>query len=197
MQCQTQSDELFDEDKKAPIKPKQKPVEKKKSYLDEQWELSEEDAKEFKGFPTADSKKVQIKKDGSIPLGKSKKIAKKAPRYPVFALLYKFRKEYLEGGGEVALGDQQNLLKDFKRLINCEILQFSKPRRAKGAVLLWAGFTENDHDETKAEIMSFLEQDPLMKKDIVETWDLINLTGKEHLLPVGGESAKEEAVVSA
>jgi hypothetical protein len=48
--------------------------------------------------------------------------------------------------------------------------------KAKGVVLLWAGFTEDDKKETKAEIMSFLEEDPLVTKDVVETWDIIDLT---------------------
>ena len=35
--------------------------------------------------------------------------------------------------------------------------------KAKGVVLLFAGFTEDDKEETRAEITSFLEEDPLVQ----------------------------------
>ena len=43
-------------------------------------------------------------------------------------------------------------------------------------VLLWAGFTDSDRAETRADIMAFLEEDPLIVKDVVENWDIISLS---------------------
>ena len=38
------------------------------------------------------------------------------------------------------------------------------------------GFTETDKEETRAEIMSFLEEDPLVMRDVVENWDIIDIS---------------------
>jgi len=139
--------------------------------LDQKWKLNEEDAKEFKGFPKKDAMPAE-------------KVAELAPgdRVPCFALMYKFRKEYKDQGLEAVLADHKGHCRksSFKRLMNSEVINSSK---AKGCVLLWAGFTEQDKEETRAEIMSFLEEDPFITKDIVENWDLIDLTP-------GGEAAK-------
>jgi hypothetical protein len=87
--------------------------------------------------------------------------------------MYKFRKEYLETSVDSTLADHRGHCTKFKRLLNSEVINMGK---AKGVVLLWAGFTEEDKKETKAEIMSFLEEDPLVMKDVVETWDIIDLS---------------------
>ena len=76
----------------------------------------------------------------------------------------------------------------FKRLLNTELINLGK---AKGVVLLWAGF-EDDSEETRGEIMTFLEEDPLITKDYIETWDLIDLNAKktaEELPPVSDAPA--------
>jgi hypothetical protein len=145
----------------------------KRKYLDQKWKLNSEDAKDFKGFP---------RKDG----------AAKAPVpevVPCFALMYRFRKEYIENSVDEALSDHRGHCAKFKRLLNSEVINMGK---AKGAVLLWAGFTETDEAETKAEIMTFLEDDPLITKDIVENWDLINLQERsapgDKTLPAGAEA---------
>jgi hypothetical protein len=58
----------------------------------------------------------------------------------------------------------------------------------KGVVLLWAGFTEEDKKETRAEIMDFLEEDPLIAKDSIEKWDIIDLKP--------GSAAEDEALLA-
>jgi hypothetical protein len=118
----------------------------KRKYLDQKWKLNSEDAKEFKGFP---------KKDGSGSEGKVPDIV------PCFALMYKFRKEYIENSCDEALADHRGYCAKFKRVLNSEVINLGTTR---GVVLLWAGFTETDSAETKAEIMSFLEEDPLIVK---------------------------------
>ena len=157
------SDDLFedDDDNDKPLKKKEAKEDDKpkRKYLEQKWQLTAEDAKDFKGFPRD---------------GKKEAVAEKAvEKVPCFALMYKFRKEYLETGIEAALADHKGHCAKFKRLMNSEVIHLGK---AKGVVLLWAGFTEGDKQETKTDIMSFLEDDPLIAKDIVENWDLIDLT---------------------
>lgn len=46
----------------------------------------------------------------------------------------------------------------------------------KGVVNLWVGFTEEDKEATRAEIVQFVEEDPLIIKDAIEQWDIIDLS---------------------
>jgi hypothetical protein len=166
------SDDLFDEDDEeggttaadaaAPVAPKQK-------YLDQDWELNSEDAKEFDGFPDG-SKGAVRSPDGD------------GPDVPCFAIIYKFRREYQDMSIDSMLADHKGHCNKFRRLINSEVINLGK---AKGVVLLWAGLNLDDKTETKADIMTFLEDDPLIIKDVVEKWDLIDLetTGEPSGLP--------------
>lgn len=151
------TDDLFGDDSEDTKETPKKAEAPKKSYLDEKWALNKEDAKEFKGFPTG-------KPTENLP-----------SEVPIFALMYKFRREYFSVGIESSIADHRAISSNYKRLINSEVISLSK---GKGAVLLWAGFTEADKEETKEEIMTFMAEDPLILKDIVENWDLIDLTEK-------------------
>jgi len=160
------SDDLFDEDDEGETPQKVDGgkadiIPNKKKYLDEDWKLSADDAKDFSGFPSAEAKPPR-------PAGP-------APAVPCFALMYKFRKEYLDAPIDSTLADHKGYCLKFKRLMSSEVINLGK---AKGCVLLWAGFKVTDFDETKREIMSFLEEDPLIVKDIVDNWDLIELSKK-------------------
>ncbi len=140
------------------------PLEKqKKKYLDEDWQLNQEDAKEFKGFPNT---KTNFNEND---LGEALNV-------PCFAVMYKFRREYLDANVDSIVADHNGYCNSFKRLINSEIINMGK---TKGAVMLWAGYTLDDKDETKSDIMQFLEDDPLILKDVVEKWDLIDLEKSE------------------
>jgi hypothetical protein len=123
--------------------------------------LSADDAKEFQGFP----------KKGAAP---SEPVEGKV--FPCYALMYKFRREYLENNCDSALADHRGHCQKFKRLLNSEVVKLGK---SKGVVLLWAGFSETDKADTKAEIMSFIEEDPLITKDYIENWDLVDLEKRE------------------
>jgi hypothetical protein len=163
------SDDLFDEDSEgagaAPSDSKKGGDKEapKKVYLDQKWKLNSEDAKDFKGFPKKGAA------DGSAAAGASLKAPESVP---AFALMYKFRKEYVDVSVDSVLADHKGHAAKFKRLLNTEIIGLGK---SKGVVLLWAGFSEGDKDETKSDIMKFLEDDPFITKDIVENWDLIDL----------------------
>lgn len=137
----------------------------KKRYLEEKWKLDSEDEKEFKGFPKAEGEIVPTEESGE------------PKKFPVFALMYKFRREYLDEPTASMMADHKGYCTKFKRLMNSEELKLGN---SKGVVLLWAGFTEEDKAETKAEIMSFLEDDPLINKDVIEKWDIIDLVPPEN-----------------
>jgi len=164
------SDDLFDEDEgaagAAPSDSKKGGDKEapKKVYLDQKWKLNSEDAKDFKGFP-----KKGAAEGGAAAAGDS---LKPPESVPAFALMYKFRKEYVDVSVDSVLADHKGHAAKFKRLLNTEIIGMGK---SKGVVLLWAGFSEGDKDETKSDIMKFLEDDPFITKDIVENWDLIDL----------------------
>ena len=89
--------------------------------------------------------------------------------------MYKFRKEYFTVEPEGLMADHKGYCGKFTRLANSQYMNVAK---AKGCVILWLGQSEKDKEATRAEIMSFLEEDPLIEKDIVENWDLIDLTEK-------------------
>ena len=151
-------DDLFDDED---AEPKGKEVAKestespRKKYLDQKWKLNNEDAKDFKGFP---------KKEGSKEVVETKE---KAPRVPCMALMYKFRKEYVDNSCDEAISDHKGHCAKFKRILNSEALSLGKSR---GCVILWAGFSDSDKADLKAEIMTFMEEDPLITKDIVDNW---------------------------
>ena len=76
------------------------------------------------------------------------------------------------------LADHRGHCTKFKRLINSEVINFGNSR---GVVLLWAGLSEDDKADTKADIMKFLEDDPLIIKDAIEKWDVIDLEKQKDL----------------
>lgn len=158
-------DDLFDDDedpqsKKVPAKKDDEPP--KRKYLDQDWKLSAEDSKDFKGFPN------KVGDPSKAP----------SENFPCFALMYKFRKEYIEVGIDAMLADHRGHCTKFKRLINSEVINFGNSR---GVVLLWAGLSEDDKAETKSDIMKFLEDDPLIIKDAIEKWDVIDLEKQKDL----------------
>eukprot|EP01038_Epipyxis_sp_PR26KG_P008807 gene8807-11890_t len=134
----------------------------KKKYLDEKWKLSVEDSKDFKGFPNKNKSKPDIDFDPSKAL-------------PVFALMYRLRREYLEANIEAILADHKGHVAKFKNILNSEVINLGK---AKGVVILWVGKDNADKPAMKTEIMRFLEDDPFILKDAVENWDIIDLEKK-------------------
>lgn len=124
--------------------------------------MEKEDQDEFKGF-------AKEKKEGDIV-----PVETEQAKVPVFALMYKFRQEYYSDSVESVMADHKGYGKKFKRLVNSQLMKLSGK---KGVVLLWAGFEDSEEDSktTKADIMTFLEDDPLINKDMVESWDIIDL----------------------
>jgi hypothetical protein len=140
----------------------------KRKYLDQDWQLNPEDEKEFEGFPSNQKAPSKASSD-EITVA-----------VPCYALMYRFRREYLDVSIDAMVADHKGHCDKFKRLINSEVIDMDK---AKGAVLLWAGLTGDDKAETKSDIMTFMEEDPLIVKDVVEKWDLVDLEKAESNLP--------------
>lgn len=186
-------DDIFDDneeeskDNKTPAG-KEKP---KKNYLGEDWQLSPTDQKEFKGFPKKTDDATVVKGyNANNPSSTSTDIIEDfdrknileggdeeddgvVPNYPFFALVYKFRREFAETSTDALIADHKGYSRDFKRLLSTEVLRMSD---TKGVVNLWVGFTEEDKEATRAEIVQFVEEDPLIIKDAIEQWDIIDLS---------------------
>lgn len=158
-------DDLFneDEDEEEAASPEESKTNEppKRKYLDEKWILNAEDAKEFPGFTNK----------GVVP--KPPRGERVVKNVPLFVLLYKFRREYKESSIESTLADHVALVKKNKRILNSDVINMKK---ARGIVLLWAGLTEDDQKETRDEITKFVESDPFIEKDMIETWDVIDLS---------------------
>ncbi len=94
--------------------------------------------------------------------------------YPCFALMYKFKDDYINQDIDPVVIDHDNYSNSFKRLVNSEVLQMGND---KGAVMLWTGISDDDTGKMiKDEIMTYVQEDPLFLKDIVEKWEIIELS---------------------
>ena len=92
-----------------------------------------------------------------------------ADRIPSVALIYNFRREYKDQNLEATLADHRaHCLKFNKRLLHSEVINTIK---TKGVVLLWVGLSPDD-DLVRQEMMTFMEEDPLIVKDIVDNWNI-------------------------
>lgn len=158
------------------------PIKSKSKYLDQDWQLSPEDQKEYKGFSKSSNNVIQSDSSDDEP-----EIA-----FPCFALMYRLRKEYVDQKIDSVLADHNRYCTRFKRLINSEAVSI---RNRKGFVLLWAGLTANDKTETRAEIKEFLDEDPLIEKDMIEKWDIIDLENKTDKV-IKGKAPSVEAKTS-
>lgn len=170
------SDDLFEDDEedeegveKAPKKSAApKDTGPKGDYLGEDWKLSPEDEKAFKGFPgSEESKKIEkIKRDGP-------------PReFPCFAVVYKLKKQYIEADLSAVTTKHEDLAQTYDRFLNSEVMLFQGTR---GVVTLWVGLTdeEGEKDATAKEIEEFMEKCPFVVKEMVERWDVIALEEPE------------------
>ena len=155
----------------------------KSKYMNERWKLDPEDEKKFTGFPKENAplppqrsqhpQRFQHPFRSKLPIvPDDSTVHKEVEEYPAFSLMYKFKREYVDTEIESLMADHKGYCQKFKRLINSEEIRLGN---ARGVVLLWAGFTEMDAVETKAEIMTFMEDDPIITRDALERWDLIDL----------------------
>jgi hypothetical protein len=157
-------DDLFDDDEDdepdSKLKNKFVPQESSNNYLEEDWKLSTEDTEELK------LQRIRQKR-------RTFDRSKEPPNYPIFALLYRFRREYVDQDMESVLADHNSMVKEFPRLLSTEILRYKNTR---GATLIWVGLTdeEGEKEELRKEMKSFMEQDPLLTKDIVERYDIMD-----------------------
>ena len=194
-------DDIFGDDGKG-FGANENIIQSKKKYLDEDWKLSTTDQKDFKGFAKKD-KGVESKRDAgadgnAIGRGRRSTEGREPVHFPCFALMYKFRREFQDASPEAALADHEGYCTNFKRLINSEVIRL---KDSKGVVLLWTGLTADDKAETKAEINSFVEDDPLIANDMIEKWEVIDLDPndehKEQVLQKKSSLAATKSSVSS
>jgi hypothetical protein len=126
-------------------------------------------------------KPLEQSADGSLPLENEKSSSNgNSPTVPMFALMYKFKREFLDEGAVGIQKEHQTYCESFPRLTNSEEIAIDE---ARGVVILWAGLSSEgseggDKVALKDEIMAFMENDPLIKFDTVERWDLLDLSQK-------------------
>lgn len=151
----------------------------KKTYLDEKWQLSPTDEKEI-----ADTKPVKskVKYDPNV----------KAPKFPTFSVLYKFRREYVDANLDSTLADHNIVCSKYKRLLTSETMRFKNTR---GVSMLWVGIAEGEEEaeNVQKEINAFMEEDPLIKKDFVERWEIIDFQKNYERKPNELNSKSESA----
>jgi hypothetical protein len=159
------SDDLFDDEDDAPKKKASKETAApKQKYLDQKWKLAEEDAKEFNGWTKKEGTHERLMER----LDAMEEVAP-ADRIPSVALIYNFRREYKDQNLDATLADHRaHCLKFNKRLLHSEVINTKK---TKGVVLLWVGLSPED-DLVRQDMMSFMEEDPLIVKDIVDNWNI-------------------------
>jgi hypothetical protein len=159
------TDDLFDDEDDAPKKKASKETAApKQKYLDQKWKLAEEDAKEFNGWTKKEGTHERLMER----LDAMEEVAP-ADRIPSVALIYNFRREYKDQNLEATLADHRaHCLKFNKRLLHSEVINTKK---TKGVVLLWVGLSPED-DLVRQDMMSFMEEDPLIVKDIVDNWNI-------------------------
>lgn len=164
-------DDLFDDEDDTPKKKVAKDsAPPKQKYLDQKWKLADEDAKEFTGFAKKEGTNERLMER----LDAMEEVAP-ADRVPSVALIYNFRREYKEQNLEATLSEHRaHCLKFNKRLLHSEVINTKK---TKGVVLLWVGLSPGD-DLVRQEMMLFMEEDPLIVKDIVDNWNIQVLTVK-------------------
>ena len=158
-------DDLFDEEDDSPKKKVSKETAApKQKYLDQKWKLAEEDAKEFNGWTKKEGTHERLMER----LDAMEEVAP-ADRIPSIALIYNFRREYKDQNLEATLADHRaHCLKFNKRLLHSEVIN---TRKTKGVVLLWVGLSPED-DLVRQDMMNFMEEDPLIVKDIVDNWNI-------------------------
>ena len=159
------ADDLFDDEDDTPKKKVAKDsAPPKQKYLDQKWKLAEEDAKEFTGFAKKEGTNARL-----MERLDSMEEVPPADRVPSVALIYNFRREYKEQNLEATLAEHRaHCLKFNKRLLHSEVINTKK---TKGVVLLWIGLAPGD-DLVRQEMMLFMEEDPLIVKDIVDNWNI-------------------------
>jgi hypothetical protein len=115
MQFSLKLDDLFEDDSDKVKSPKEskESVASTRKYIDQNWKLNSDDSKEFKG----------VSKDAVV---KSSNEAKE--KLPMFALMYKFRKEYYDIGAESVMADHKGYAAKFIRLASTQFIKIAKAR---------------------------------------------------------------------
>lgn len=155
------------------------PIEPKSAYSEVEWRLNKADTRYRAEL---EKKKMGLRSRlGIQPSNSGFKTNKEIPKkFPIYALLYKFRSEHDKPGALFREIDQHNnLAKMFPRCKKSEML---KTDRGNGLIMFWIGVREDDFEETKQDAIRFMQRDPLWNESIVEHWDLLDLNMRPSLL---------------
>ena len=109
---------------------------------------------------------------------------------PLYTLLYKYRRSYMENTptNMDSFKDHLAYVRTFRRLISHHVVNMGQ---SKGVVMIFAGYSKNDKSLTKADIISFLENDPLLMKNMIASWEVIDLArGSFDRTGISGKAAR-------
>lgn len=97
---------------------------------------------------------------------------------PMIGLVYIFRPEYRDINIDAALFDHNAYKEKYKRLLSSEPMMFGEVR---GMSFMFMGTGMDDIEGTRAEIANFVAKDPLMTKNIIESWEIIQFWPEEEV----------------
>jgi hypothetical protein len=105
--------------------------------------------------------------------------------------MYQIKNEAMQDG-ELAttIAEHKGYCNKFKRIISTQMLDTTA---GHGLVVLFAGLTEDDAIATKADVVSFMEEDPFIAKDFVSMWDIIDMTPEKTAAAIKAAEADKAA----
>jgi len=140
--------------------------------MEQKWEVDDEDTAEL---VESENKEEPIEGDDDD---------ENLPNIPVFTLLMNLRPQYKEGtAADAAILDTEKYCETFDRIMSCDVIDIGTH---KGMVFIWAGASEDDREETIAEITSFMENCPMVTQDVVDKWELFDMVedDEESMTPI-------------
>ncbi len=169
---------------------KQKRMTEKPKYLDQDWKLKTDAEEE-------DIKYVEMNAPGSKTTKNDAELNPTDPNempandelYPCFAVMYKFKSEYVLGSIEKWIAEHEIYNEKFKRVLNSETLVMNG---TYGAVVLFVGLNADDHEATVAEIDDYLSGEPFLQHGAVEDQKVLDLLNIHQPAAVEEEEQEED-----
>jgi hypothetical protein len=157
--------------------------EAKRQYLQEDWQFTAPESAVLKPFR---EKMNALHQDEDLQdaevIDQIEDENEEVPHAPMFAVIYKFKPEYLDSDMDESIKAHQEYSQLFPYIISDEVLRVSGHR---GAVSIWIGNQDEDESIIKQEIDKYIAADPFIKEEKVEEWDVLDISTstKEELSP--------------
>lgn len=204
MACELRNESIFSDDLFGDILD-DKNLEKDEKYLNENWKLdsneNNDSAKNIESLMkeiSSMTEELAANKNDNV-IDRIDKSARKTKgqmivregkdddslELPIFSLVYFFREKYLTADIDDLFEEHLAHGKTFKRFWSSDLINLEKLR---GVTMIWRGLTNHDAETVKSDMASFMKEDPLVKRDLVEKWEI---------LPIGPVVDESEEVSEA